>query len=107
MNGLDATLFVSEQLHERPVELADGSKHVLHFREVSSLAMRRYQMAEHSEDEDVRASSMAVLIASSVMNHDGTPAMDVAKAQMLKPQVTNALMRAILDLNNIGAKEKN
>ena len=107
MSGLDASLFVSDALHERTVELADGSKHVLHFREVSSAAMRRYQMAEHSADEEVRVSSMAVLIASSVVNPDGSPAMDVERAQKLKPQVTNALMREILDLNSIGAKEKN
>lgn len=105
--ALSDSLFVSEQLHERTVELADGSKHVLHFREVSSAAMRKYQIAESSADEEVRVSSMAVLIASSVVNPDGTPAMDVDKAQKLKPQVTNALMREILDLNSIGAREKN
>lgn len=104
---LDASLFVSDQLHQRPVELADGSKHLLHFREVSSTTMRRYQMAEHSEDEDVRVGSMAVLIAASVVNPDGTPAMTAEKAKTLKPHVTNVLMREILDLNSIGAKEKN
>jgi hypothetical protein len=103
---LSDSLFVTDHLHERAVELADGSKHVLHFREVSSAVMRRYQMAENSANEDVRVSSMAVLIASSVVNPDGTPAMDVERAQKLKPQVTNALMREILDLNSIGAAEK-
>lgn len=104
---LSESLFVSDALHERAVKLADGSEHLLHFREVSSAAMRKYQLAEHSQDEAIRVSSMAVLIASSVVNPDGTPAMDVDRAQMLKPQVTNALMREILDLNSIGAKEKN
>lgn len=103
---LSDSLFVTDTLHKRTVELADGSKHVLHFREVSSASMRKYQLAEHSADEDVRISSMAVLIASSVMNPDGTPAMDVERAQKLKPQVTNALMREILDLNSIGATAK-
>jgi hypothetical protein len=104
---LSDSLFVSEQLHERTVKMADGTEHVLHFREVSSAAMRRYQIAESSADEDVRVGSMAVLIAASVVNPDGTPAMTPEKAQTLKPQVTNALMGEILDLNSIGAKAKN
>lgn len=104
---LDASLFVSEQLHERPVTLADGSVHQLKFREVTSAEMRRYQIAESSDDENVRVGSMAVLIAASVMNPDGTPAMTADKARTLKPHVTNALMREILDLNSIGAKAKN
>lgn len=103
---LSDSLFVSDALHERTVELADGSTHLLHFREVSSAAMRKYQLAEHSQEEAVRISSMAVLIASSVVNPDGSPAMDVERAQKLKPQVTNALMREILDLNSIGADAK-
>lgn len=104
---LSESLFVSPTVHARSVVLADGSEHLMHFREVSSADMRRYQIAEQSPDENVRVSSMAVLIARSLVDPDGAEAITVERAMQLKPHVTNALMREILDLNSIGAKEKN
>jgi hypothetical protein len=103
---LDASFFVSDQLHERTVKLADGGEHKLHFRELPAVSFRAFQIAETSDDPDVRAGSMARLIAASVCNPDGTAAMDATKAQSLKPHVMNALVAEILSLNRLGADAK-
>jgi len=105
MNDFD-TFFVSPEVHERTVELADGTKHILHFREVPATVFRKFQMDESSDDEDVRANSIARLIAASLCNADGSPAMSVEKAAMLKPNPSNAIFSAVLSVNGVGAKGK-
>ena len=101
-----AGFFVSPEIHERTVELADGSKHVLHFRELPSSEYRKFQIAEQSDDEEVRAGSMAKLIAASVCEADGKPAMTYEQALRLKPGPCNALFTAVLSLNGVGTQGK-
>lgn len=103
---MDASLFISDALHEREVELADGSKHVLHFRELSAGKFRVFFEAERSKDEAVRESSIARLISASVCNPDGTQAMDEARAAQLKPVVSSALFKQILEVNGFGTEKK-
>lgn len=100
-------LFVSDAVQERTITLGDGSAHTLHFRELSAAAFRAFQIAEQSEDEDTRASSMARLIASSVCEPDGKPAMTRERAAQLKPAVMNSIVTEILALNRLGDKAKN
>lgn len=104
---LSDALFISEQIHEREVTLADGQKHVLYFKELPAVDFRSYQLAEHSADETVRVTSMPKLVALSVCEPDGKPAMTLERAKMLKPEVMVALFSVILDLNQIGSKAKN
>lgn len=104
--ALSDSLFVSETLHERTVELQDGTKHVLHFRELPSVAFRAFHLAEQSQDEEIRAGSMARLIASSLCNPDGTPALDYERARKLKPEPANAMVREILAINGVAAGAK-
>lgn len=94
--------FVSDEIHERTVELGDGSKHVLHFRELSVTELRRFAQAERSDDEDVRAQSVAKLIAASLCDPDGKPAMTVEQAVRLKPKVGNAIFAALMSVNDSG-----
>ena len=103
---LDQALFVSESVIEREVELADGKKHTFWFREVPSVKFRAFQIAETSGDEQKRLSSMFVLIAASVCEPDGKPALSAEQAAQLKPTVTSALMAEILKINRIGGDEK-
>lgn len=103
---MDQSLFISDALHEREIELADGSKHVLHFRELSAGKFRVFFEAERSKDEAVRESSIARLIADSVCNPDGTQAMTVERATQLKPVVSSALFKQILDVNGFSAAKK-
>ncbi|MNL26968.1 hypothetical protein D3C87_1485320 [compost metagenome] len=100
------SFFVSTEIHKKEVELADGSKHWLHFRELPSSEYRKFQIAERSDDEDVRAGSMAKLIAASMCEEDGTPAMTYEEALRLKPGPCNAFFTAILSLNGVGEQGK-
>ena len=104
---LDDSLFVSSQVHERDVELADGRKYTLFFKELPAVDFRAYQIAEHSADEAVRVTSMPKMIALSVCEPDGSPAMTLDRAKSLKPEVMIAIFNTILDLNRIGARAKN
>lgn len=105
MSKYDAFL-VSPEVHERTVELADGSKHVLHFRELPVSVYRKFQIAEQSADEDVRAGSMARLISASLCEPSGDPSMTYEQALQLKPGPCNALFAAILSLHGVGDKGK-
>jgi hypothetical protein len=102
--GLPTTFFTSQEVHEREVTLADGSKHVLYFKELPAIEFRKFQMAETSDDEDTRAASVAKLIAVSLVEKDGKPAITAKQAAQLKGAAANALMSAILDVNGFGSK---
>lgn len=103
---LDDSLFVSGKIHERVIELPDGKKHVLHFREVPALEFRRLALAERSADEDVRVNCIARIIAASLCNPDGAPAITVEKAQTLKTVPMNAIFSAVLEVNGQGGQKK-
>jgi hypothetical protein len=91
--------FVSSEVHERTVKLSDGSEHVLHFRELPVTEFRRFQMAERSDDEEVRIGSQARLIAAGLCEPDGSPSMTYDEARQLKPAVASALVVALMDVN--------
>jgi hypothetical protein len=100
---MDDAFFVSQALQERPVTLPDGSVHRLHFRELSAADVRGYQIAEKSDDEVVQAGAVAKLIAVSVCEPDGRPAMTYERAMLLKPKAANMLMAEILAINGMAA----
>jgi hypothetical protein len=93
--------FVSTEIHERTVKLPDGSEHLLHFRELPAADFRRFHMAEMSEDEDVRAGSMAKLICACLCEPDGKAAITYKQALQLKPAAANALIGAVLSVNGM------
>jgi hypothetical protein len=98
MSKYDA-FFVSDAVHERTVTLADGTEHKLYFKEVPATAYRKFQFAEQSEDEDVRAGSLALLIAASLCEADGSPALTYERACALKAGVSSALIDKVLEVN--------
>lgn len=98
MTKYDA-FFVSDAVHERTVTLADGTEHKLYFKEVPATVYRKFQMAEQSDDEDVRAGSLAKLIAASLCEADGSPAMTYERACDLKAGVSSALIDKVLEVN--------
>jgi hypothetical protein len=104
---IDPAFFTKEALVTREVALPDGSKHQIHFRELSAMEFRRFQLSEQSGDDEKRAGSMASLISASVCDPDGKTAMTVPQANRLSPAAANALVTAILDVNGLGAAEKN
>lgn len=103
--GLPSALFVSSEVHAREVELPDGSKHTLHFKELPAVDFRKFQLAEMSDDDEVKAHSMARLIAASVVEPDGKPALDFKRASTLKPEMADKLVGVILEVNGFGKKK--
>jgi hypothetical protein len=105
--ALPQSFFAASEIQSREVELPDGSKHVLHFKELPAVEFRKFQLAENSENPDIQASSVARLIAASLVEENGKPAITVKDAERLKGASANALLAAILDINGLGAKQKN
>lgn len=102
---LDKSLFVSADMHERTIKLADGTEHKLHFKEVTSSEFRRFQIAETSDDIETRIKGPATLIAASACDPDGKPALTIDQAMNLKQHVTQAMIAAILEINGYGGKK--
>jgi hypothetical protein len=96
---LDKSFFVSTELQEREVELADGSKHVLYFKELPAIEFRRFALAEQSDNENVRATSIAKLIAASLCDADGKLAITFEQALNLKASAMNSIFEAMLEVN--------
>lgn len=96
---LDPALFVSDTLHPREVELAAGQRVTLHFRELPASEFIRFQSVLAKGDEDARAGAAARLIAASLANPDGTPALTLERALQLKTKPLDALFTAVLDVN--------
>jgi hypothetical protein len=107
MSALAESLFVSDTVHSREVALPDGSKQTLHFRELPAGDFRKFQRAEASDDDEVHAASMAVLIAASLCEPDGKLSLTYAKAKTLKPAAMLALFSEVMSVNGFGAKQKN
>jgi len=96
---LDKSLFVSSEVQEKKVKLTDGSEHTLYFKELPAIEFRRFALAEQSNDDDVRATSIAKLIAASLCEADGKPAITFDKALQLKASAMNAIFEAMLEVN--------
>lgn len=96
---LNESFFVSDQIQEKKVSLADGSEHILYFKELPAIEFRRFALAEQSENEDIKAASVAKLIAASLCEPDGKPAITFEKALQLKASAMNAIFEAMLEVN--------
>jgi hypothetical protein len=103
---LNDSLFVSDTIVEKDVVLADGTSHKLFFKELPAIEFRKFYLAEQSADEDVQASSMAKLVAASLVEPDGKPAITVKKALSLKGSALSAIVNAIMEVNGFGANVK-
>lgn len=99
--GLPEEAFAGTALHAHPVVLGDGKPRTLWFREVNAVEFRRFQLAEASDDDDVRAASVARLIACSLCNPDGTAALTTERAATLKPAVMAQLLAAVMQVNGL------
>lgn len=98
---LDAALFTSETVHEREITMSDGTKHVLFFREIPSAEFRKLQT--DSRKEDLQELAASKLIARSLCNPDGTDAITIEQAALLKQGVRFAIALAVGEVNGLGA----
>lgn len=103
--SLNELFFVSEKLHEKTVTLPDGSDHVLHFREVPAPVFIRFREQQRSEDDTTRANAVANLIAASLREADGNPAITVDQALNLNVAAAQALMNAVMEVNVFQGKK--
>lgn len=103
---IDQSFFVSSTVQKRTVELPDGKKHDLFFKEIPAVEFRRFSLAEQSDDENVRIGSIAKLICVSLCNEDGSPAITFEQAMMLKAGAMNAIFAQVLIVNGQGDKKK-
>jgi len=104
--ALDQSLFIADGIEERTVELADGTKHVLHFKHLPNNAFERYAAWVSSDDEDVRANAAARLLAVGMCDPDGKPVMTAEQADRLKRPVMLRLMTALHEVNGFGRTEQ-
>jgi len=96
---LDSSLFVGEEVQERPVTLADGKTYKMYFKEYSGADFARYALASRSNDMAVRCTAMATLIAASLCDEKGKSAITFERACALKPGPMNAIFQAALEVN--------
>lgn len=103
--SLDESLFASPTVHEREVELSDGNKHKLYFRELPGYEFIKFREQQNSDDLEIRAKAVPRLIAAGLCTPDGKPAMTAEKALMLKSGPMTAIMVALLEVNSADAKK--
>lgn len=103
---LDASLFISDTIHDREVELGDGTKHTMHFRELPNPDLLRFNFAERSRDDEVRATARARLVSASLCDEAGNPVLPFEAAVRLKPKVLAAFFLEALAVNGFGDDEK-
>ena len=103
---LDKSLFVSTEVVEREVELSDGSKHKLFFKELTAADIARYVNALNSSDEEVQVLANPKLLALCLCEADGKVAMTVEQALKLKPGVIGPILDAVRDVNGLGGEKK-
>lgn len=94
---LDESLFVSDALHEREVQIGKSKKVKLHFRELPAVEFIRSNLSQ--SDADAHAGAVAKLIAACVCNPDGSQAMSYEKALTLKQGALNAIFAVVMEIN--------
>jgi hypothetical protein len=102
---MDASLFTAEAPEQRTVVLADGTSHDLHFRSAPTRLWRLYILADARAETDAWENAVAALIAATVCEPDGTPAMTIEQALRLKPIVTQRFLAEIALFNGAAGKD--
>lgn len=103
---LPGCAFVGNELHEREVEMPDGSRVTIHFRKARARTYAKYSLAIGSQDADVRGDSMAVVVADTVCEPDGALSLTYEQARDLDPRAMANLFHAAVDVSGYGEKEK-
>ena len=102
---LPTSLFVSAQVQGREVTLSDGTTHVLFFKELPAVTFKTYSRVQASTDPQERDTCMARLIAESLCDTEGKPALSFEQACQLRLDATTAIFQAVLDVNGLGGKK--
>jgi len=103
-NLLDDSLFVSDKVHHKDVQLPDGKKHLFHLRELPAAEFHVFINAQREEDPDRQADSWPRLIAKAVATPTGELVLSLDRARELKFSVQAALVNAIREVNSYQGK---
>lgn len=101
---LDESLFVSDTIHEREVELADGTKHKMYFKELPAVEYSKFLAEQLSEDEDVAAVAAAKFVSKGLCTAEGKKALTYEQALRLKARPMNAIFKALMEVNGTQGK---
>jgi len=103
--SLSKDFFVSDKLHERNIEMPDGSTHLIHFAELTAADFTTFRDEQRSDDGKTRAMATPRLLAKAVREPNGKAAMTADQAAKLKPGPMRALFEAVLEVNTYDAKK--
>lgn len=96
---LGDAFFVSPSVNKRTVRLPDGTEHELYFRKVSSYDYSRFIAHAGSKVPDERAEAAHILVAASLCEADGKPAITVERARTLKPEALDPIFAMAMEIN--------
>jgi hypothetical protein len=94
-------LLIGDAVVEREVEMVDGSKAVMHFRELPNTAFERHAIWSSSKDEAVQASAAARLVSMALCEPDGKPALTVEQAERIKRPLLVRLLNVVFEVNGM------
>ena len=94
-------LLIDDAIVEREVEMMDGSKAVMHFRELPNTVFERHAAQSSSADETVAAAAPAFLVSMSLCEPDGKPALTQKQAERIKRPLLVRLLNAIFEVNGM------
>jgi hypothetical protein len=103
--SLSKDFFVSDKLHERNIEMPDGTKHLIHFAELTAADFTAFRDEQRSDDGKTRAMATPRLLSKAVREPNGKAAMTPEQAAKLKPGPMRALFEAVLEVNTYDAKK--
>lgn len=102
---LDKSFFVSTEIQPREVELPDGKTHTLYFKELPAVEFNRYFNSIKSTDEDVSLLASAKLVVAGLCEADGSPALTLEQAALLKPGPLGVILDNLRYVNGLGEEQ--
>ena len=99
------SLLISTAIQEREVELSNGEKIKLHFKELPRHEIFTYVNEFNSSDLEVKRLADERFIAKSLCNADGTAYATVEEISQYKWTALNAIGDVVRDINGMGEKK--
>jgi hypothetical protein len=98
--------FFTDEIIKTEVKLADGNSYPLWVKELSAIDKQIWAEALSSSNHEEKRQGMAKVIASCLVNEDGSSAVTVEQATKLKDTVLLAMLSAISKNSSKAEKQK-
>lgn len=103
---MDVTqLLIGDAVVEREIEMMDGSKAVMYFRELPNTVFETHAARAASADEKLAASAPAYLVSMALCEPDGKPALNQQQAERIKRPLLVRLLNTIFEVNGMIKKK--